>query len=80
MSDQPLTVIAHAPGSSGQFSNLAAEVKEATGATCVALVIIDVTGNGGSSIAGPLEAQLSIPSTLEQVAAQLRTQLAGSVQ
>lgn len=80
MSDQPLKVIAHAPGSPGRFSELAADVKEATGATCVALVIIDAAGNGGYSIAGPLEAQLLIPPTLEQVAEQLRIQLESSIQ
>lgn len=72
--------MALAPGSPGQFSELAAQVKEATGATCVALVIIDSSGNGGYSIAGPLDAQLTVPETLEQVALQLRSQLGSSVQ
>lgn len=80
MSNQILKVMAHAPGSPGQFGELAAQVREATGAACVALVIIDAAGNGGYSIAGPLEAQLSIPYTLEEVALQLRSQLASSIQ
>lgn len=80
MSDQKLTVMAHAPGSPGQFSELAAQVRDATGASCVALVIIDAAGNGGYSIAGPLEAQFIMPHTLEQIATQLRSQLASSVQ
>lgn len=72
--------MAHAPGSPGQVSEVAAQVREATGAACVALVVVDAGGNGGCSIAGPLEAQLSIPHTLEEVALQLRSQLASSVQ
>ena len=80
MNNQVLKVMAHAPGSPGQFSELAAQVREATGAACVALVIVDAAGNGGYSIAGPLEAQLSIPQTLEEVALQLRSQLASSIQ
>ncbi|SAL00206.1 hypothetical protein AWB80_07818 [Caballeronia pedi] len=80
MSNQGLKVTAHAPGSPGQFSELAAQVREATGAACVALIVVDAAGNGGYSIAGPLEAQLSIPHTLEEVALQLRSQLASSIQ
>jgi hypothetical protein len=80
MSDGKPEVIAHAPGGSGMLSSLATEIKDATGAACVALVMIDPSGNGGYSVAGPLEAQLPMPDVLEQVARALRTQLAGSVQ
>ena len=80
MSNQVPKVIAHAPGSPGQFSELAAQVREATGAACVALIVVDAAGNGGYSIAGPLDAQLSIPHTLEEIALQLRSQLASSIQ
>lgn len=73
--------MAHAPGSPGQFSELAAQVRKATGAAFVALFVVDAAaGNGGYSIAGPLEAQLSIPHTLEGIALQLRSQLASSIQ
>lgn len=54
--------------------------KDATRAACVAIVVIDATGNGGHSVAGSLEAQMLNPNLLEQVARQLRRQLAGSVQ
>lgn len=80
MSNQFLKVMAQAPGSPGQFSELAAHVREATGAACVALIVVEADGNGGYSIAGPLEAQLSIPHTLEEVALQLRSQLASTIQ
>ena len=62
------------------LGNLAREIKDATGAACVALVLIDPAGNGGYSVEGSPEAQLPMPDVLEQVARALRTQLAGSVQ
>lgn len=74
-------MVGHAPSSPGQFSELAAQVREATGAAFVALIVVDAAaGNGGYSIAGPLEAQLSIPHTLEGIALQLRSRLASSIQ
>ncbi|MPW23709.1 conserved hypothetical protein [Paraburkholderia piptadeniae] len=80
MSDGKPQVTAHTPGTPGQFSVLATHARDATGAACTAMVVIDAAGNGGYSVAGSLEAQLLIPALLEQVARELRTQLAGSVQ
>jgi hypothetical protein len=42
--------------------------------------MIDAAGNGEYSVAGPLEAQLLVPDLLEQVARELRPQMARSVQ
>ena len=80
MNDEKPQVTARTPGTPGQFSVLASQARDATGAACVAMVVIDAAGNGEYSVAGPLEAQLLIPDMLEQVARELRTQLAGSVQ
>ena len=74
MSDSEPEVAALAPGGSGALGNLAIEIKDATGAACVALVKIDPSGNSGYSVAGPLEAQLPTPDVLEQLARALRTQ------
>ena len=67
MSDGKPEVTAHTPGAPGEFSVLASQARDATGAACVAMVVIDATGNGGYSVAGSLEAQLLIPDLLEQV-------------
>lgn len=79
MSNSKPEVTAHPPGGSGALGDLATEIKDAIGAACVALVMIDSSGNGGYSVAGLLEAQLPMPDVMEQVASALRTQLAGSV-
>ncbi|WP_353557953.1 hypothetical protein [Paraburkholderia terrae] len=80
MSDGKRKVTAHTPGSHGQFSMLAGLVRDATGAACVAMVVINAAGSGEYCVAGPLESQLLMPDLLEQAARELRTQLAGSVQ
>jgi len=80
MSDGKPHVTARSPGTPGQFSELARQVLDATGAACVALVVLDANGNGGYSIAGALEAQLPMPDVLERVSRELRAQLAGSLQ
>lgn len=73
-------VTACAPSAPGPYSDLANQVLNATGAACVALVLVLPEGNGGYSIAGPLEAQLPMPDLLEGVARALRTQLGASLQ
>ncbi|CAG9254980.1 hypothetical protein [Paraburkholderia caribensis] len=79
MNDGKLEVTAHAPGGDGPLSDVAKHLREATGAACVAVLMLDPEGNGSYSVAGPLEAQLSMPDALEKVAHALRTQLMGSV-
>lgn len=74
------TVTAHAPGGDGPLSDVARNLTEATGATCVAVIMPDPAGNGSYSVAGPLEAQFPMSDVLEKVADALRTQLMGSVQ
>ena len=61
MSDGKPHVTARSPGTPEQFSELARQVLDATGAACVALVVLDANGNGGYSITGALEAQLPMP-------------------
>ena len=73
-------VIAHAPGTPGEYSDIATRLLASTGAACVAVVAIDPGGNGGYGVAGSLETQLLMANVLEQAAQALRTQLAGSVQ
>ncbi|KWF18988.1 hypothetical protein [Burkholderia pseudomultivorans] len=73
-------VVAHAPGTPGEHSDIAARLLTSTGAACAAVVTIDPHGNGGYGVAGSLEVQLLMPDLLEQVARALRSQLTGSVQ
>ncbi|TCG07199.1 hypothetical protein BZM27_21160 [Paraburkholderia steynii] len=80
MNDGKPQVTAHAPGGDGPLSDVARNLIEATGAACVAVIILDPAGNGSYSVAGPLEAQLPMPDVLEKVVHALRTQLMGSVQ
>ncbi|HEV3424514.1 MAG TPA: hypothetical protein VG105_12215 [Paraburkholderia sp.] len=80
MSNGKPQVTAHTPGTPNKFSVLASQARDATGAACVAIVMIDAAGNGEYSVAGPLEAQLLVPDLLEQVARELRPQMARSVQ
>ncbi|KWA02825.1 hypothetical protein [Burkholderia territorii] len=73
-------IAAHAPGTPGEYSEIATRIQASTGAACVAVVTIDPHGNGGYGVAGSFETQVLMPGLLEQVANALRSQLSGSVQ
>jgi hypothetical protein len=73
-------VTAHAPEDPGALTDVVKQLMNITGVSCVALVVIDPTGDGSYSVAGSLEVQLPMPDVLKKVAVALRTQLAASMQ
>ena len=66
--------------SAGLFEDACNRLREATGARCAAVVIIDGAGGSGYSVVGSLEAQVLLPDILEQMATALRQQLFGNLQ
>jgi hypothetical protein len=80
MNDGKAELTAHAPGHPGALTDVMKQPMNITGVSCVALVVIDPTGDGSYSVAGSLEAQLPMPDVLEKVAVALRAQLAASMQ
>lgn len=66
--------------SAGQFDAACNYVRQATGARCAAVVIIDGHAGAGYSVVGPLDAQVLLPDILEQMARTLRKQLAKNLQ
>jgi hypothetical protein len=75
MDERSEHVKAYEAGTTGPYSEIAEEIKRATGAAAVALVVLMPDARGSYAIAGPVEAQRAIPELLEGVAGALRTQL-----
>lgn len=67
-------------GGAGQFDGACNYVRQATGARCAAVVIIDGDAGSGYSVVGPLDAQVLLPDILEQIASTLRGQLFKNLQ
>ena len=63
-----------------QFDAPCNYVRQATGARCAAVVIIDGDAGSGYSVVGPLDTQVLLPDILEQMARTLRKQLAKNLQ
>ncbi|MFM0502939.1 hypothetical protein [Paraburkholderia caffeinilytica] len=67
-------------GEAGQFDGECNDVRQATGARCAAVVIIEGDAGSGYSVVGPLDAQVLLPDILEQIASTLRGQLFKNLQ
>jgi hypothetical protein len=74
-----LNVSPGGPGAEG-LAAICQQVRASTNAKCAAVIVLDGTSGSGYSVIGPLEAQVLLPSILEQMANALRSQLKPGLQ
>jgi hypothetical protein len=80
MTDSTETKVVPGGESAGLFDTACNQIRDATGARCAVVIVMDGVEGSGYSIVGPLEAQVLLPDILEQIANSLRQQLARNLQ